>query len=645
MTAPKSVPNKTIVSPFLQSWEPPMKGERTTHLDAGTLNLLKTAKKYNVNFAPIKLSEDLKEKLSAWSHIGKTKATPLNPAARCLIQNHPTKSVKDLTRVSLRLNKEINKVHIPVYFCHCDDCEQDRNQGCENPQKCAIEAQKHLNKITPKFQPNERNHNDNLTLTPRRKQKNREARNWNRNGSITFNPSTTTRNCLTEGFQIFADPTKVSDSPANRQNRAMGINLEDELTTIYTDGACENNGKANAKAGAGIWIAEGSDKNKAFRIPGNEQSNQIGELTAIIKALETTPNCTPLLIKSDSRYAIEGLTTHLEEWEDQGWIGIKNSAWFKRAAYLLRSRSAPTNFQWVKGHNNEIGNERSDELTKRGAEKDETDEFNLEVPERFDPQGAKLAKITQALAYKGIRNTKTRHQRKTTAKNIEKIKEDISLFSGQHEKEETIWNSTHKKSIRPKIGQFLYHAIHNTQKIGNYWTHINSMEERANCPTCNVEESMNHILTECPHPTRQQIWTLAKEVWPYSDQTWPPITLGTTLGCGLLTYREQDFPQGRPNQTTQGASRLLQIIWSEATHLIWSLRCKRVINNTHHTPTEIKNRWLKTINKRLADDKILATKIEHTEKAKSLVRATWEKALERRHPYLHPDWISREEAL
>jgi ribonuclease HI len=44
----------------------------------------------------------------------------------------------------------------------------------------------------------------------------------------------------------------------------------------------------------------------------------VGEIAAIIKAIETTANCIPLLIKSDSKYAIDGLTTHLENWEDQG---------------------------------------------------------------------------------------------------------------------------------------------------------------------------------------------------------------------------------------------------------------------------------------------------------------------------------------
>jgi transcription initiation factor TFIIIB Brf1 subunit/transcription initiation factor TFIIB len=312
-----------------------------------------------------------------------------------------------------------------------------------------------------------------------------------------------------------------------------------------------------------------------------------------------------------------------------------------------RARSATTTFQWVKGHNGELGNEKSDELAKKGMDKEPPDTISLEIPGKFDVQGAKLSKISQAKAYRGIKEQKPPKKRKTTTTNLEKIRQDLKEFTGTLEKDQAIWDSTYKRPIRQKVGQFLFNAIHGTHRIGSFWTHINSMEERKNCSVCGAEESMNHILTECPHPPRQQIWALARETWPYEDQSWPPISLGTTLGCGLLHYPPTDTQAHPPPPTRskRGATRLLQILWSEATHLIWVLRCERAIQNIHHTRPDIETRWRKIINKRLADDKIAATKILRTKSAITRVKTTWENALKKKFQELHPDWITRDEVF
>jgi uncharacterized membrane-anchored protein YjiN (DUF445 family) len=79
--------------------------------------------------------------------------------------------------------------------------------------------------------------------------------------------------------------------------------------------------------------------------------------------------------------------------------------------------------------------------------------------------------------------------------------------------------------------------------------------------------------------------------------------------------------------------------------MIWVLRCDRVIQENDHSPREVKKRWTKKVNKRLTEDKIMATKISHTNDTLSLVKSTWGKALEKQHQNLDPDWIHSDEAL
>jgi len=101
------------------------------------------------------------------------------------------------------------------------------------------------------------------------------------------------------------------------------------------DGTCMNNRKKNTCCGSGVWFDNKSPRNRAVRIPGDTQSNQIGEIAAIIAVLEVIPPYQPVKILMDSKYIIKGLTTHLESWENDGWIGIKNTSLFKKAAHLM----------------------------------------------------------------------------------------------------------------------------------------------------------------------------------------------------------------------------------------------------------------------------------------------------------------------
>ena len=657
------VDENTRVNAFLQRWNIPTKGKRAERLGEDTLRMVKAAIKHKAVFAPINISRELRENLPAWQHIGTEKQPPRNPRSRCLAKNHKTKKVKDLINIAERLRGDYRGgTHHPVYSCHCNDCTADRNNGCENPQRCALEAKSRLGRITPKLNPLRPPNQDDLTKTrPRRTHTQVPSNNSTESTAATeedeeaqgilFNPSVTEKKNLTECVRIFTDPTKIKNTPATRPPPHRGIPPEDEEIIVYTDGSCTNNGKLDARCGSGIWLEEGSQHNKALRIPGVDQSNQVGEIAAVVAALEKIPNYTPLRIKTDSRYVIDGLTIHLKTWEDRGWIGIKNKEWFNRAAYLLRRRTAPTKFQWVKGHSGELGNEESDRLAKEGAEKDMMDEISLEVPEHFELQGAKLATLTQATAYKGIYERIPKEERRTTHRNLERVREDIAAYTGTKETNEAIWGLIRKSPIRLKIRQFFYKTLHGTQKIGTYWYHIPTLEERGTCQPCQRDETMNHILIECNQRTRSIIWRKAREMWPYEEGTWLEISIGTIIGCNVLqveitkTTKDNRGREQTTRKHDQGATRLLKILISESVYLIWTLRCTKAIRGQDHSQSEVEAAWHSVINRRLSEDKILATKVLRKSPYINTVKNTWGTALLKRHRDLPDNWINRNEVF
>lgn len=643
--APTNIRPEIRQNTFIQKWDVPTRGKRAKKLGKDTLRMLKTAQTHKLTFAPLNISQSLREQLPAWQHLGVEREPPQNPRSLCLVLTHNSKQVKDLLRITNKLdNVHPTGTHFPVFSCHCDECTEDRAKGCENPQRCAIEAQKRLNKITPKLDPKRRTFQDNLSLTQRRKVKNATA--VKDGGDITFDPSVTAKADLAECYRILVNPEKVSNIPAERQPPARGITLPEEEIVMFTDGSCTNNGKLNARCGGGIWVDRDSNYNKPLRIPGPQQSNQVGEIAAVVKALEIAPTYAPLTLVTDSRYVIDGLTQHLTEWEDRGWIEIRNKDWFKRAAYLLRKRSAPTAFRWVKGHSGEEGNEESDALAKQGADKETPDEFSLEIPAHFDVQGAKLASISQAIAYRGLREANIPAPRRTTISNLEMIRAEIQQVSGELERDETIWESLRRQPVRPKIQDFLYKSIHGTHKIGRYWLNIENCNERCQCTTCNEDETLNHILTECPSTTRTTIWAAAQDLWPYEDALWPRISAGIILGCNLLEIKtRKQSASAQDNQTDEptldpGPTRLAKILISEAAYLIWTLRCDRVINNGNHSPSMVEAAWRTVINRRLTDDIITATKVLRRDDHTKLIVNTWQEALRKRHHDLSENWIN-----
>lgn len=92
--------------------------------------------------------------------------------------------------------------------------------------------------------------------------------------------------------------------------------------TAYTDGACSANGTSKAKAGWAFVLLD-EDENLIAEGAGgvDNGTNNIGELTAIIKAIEAAAELSPekLEILSDSAYCINGITNWRHNWKRNGW--------------------------------------------------------------------------------------------------------------------------------------------------------------------------------------------------------------------------------------------------------------------------------------------------------------------------------------
>lgn len=185
----------------------------------------------------------------------------------------------------------------------------DRTLGCTNLHKCAVEALTRLSLIHPKYDPTKQELPDGMSLTRTWKLLNERVR--QENGEITFDPSITCKENLAECFRVFSHPDRNPTQMAQWYKHCSLI-LQCMEIMVYMDGACMNNGKKNIQCRSRVWFSQDDPRNRALWIPGEAQSNQVSKIAAVITALEMVQPYQPLKIMMDSKYVIEGLTTHLE---------------------------------------------------------------------------------------------------------------------------------------------------------------------------------------------------------------------------------------------------------------------------------------------------------------------------------------------
>jgi len=163
---------------------------------------------------------------------------------------------------------------------------------------------------------------------------------------------------------------KIENKLSNKVNKLPNIK-EQNIMKVFTDGACINNGKKNAKAGIGIYFGENDCRNVSERITG-KQSNNTAELKAILKTYYILQNEIEkkylINIYSDSIYAIRccgeyGLKMSKKNWKTKNKY-IPNYELVQEAFNLFNNKKN-IKFIHVKAH---TGN--TDELSIGNAEAD-----------------------------------------------------------------------------------------------------------------------------------------------------------------------------------------------------------------------------------------------------------------------------------
>tara|TARA_Y100000996_G_scaffold125415_1_gene94796 strand:- start:520 stop:960 length:441 start_codon:yes stop_codon:yes gene_type:complete len=130
---------------------------------------------------------------------------------------------------------------------------------------------------------------------------------------------------------------------------------------IFTDGACRGN------PGEGGWGAILQSNNHEKEISGYSEktTNNIMELTAVIKSLQALKKTCDVILTTDSKYVKNGITTWIHNWKKNGWKTANKKSVKNKDLWILldqECRKHKVTWEWIKGHSGHELNERADLL-------------------------------------------------------------------------------------------------------------------------------------------------------------------------------------------------------------------------------------------------------------------------------------------
>ena len=143
---------------------------------------------------------------------------------------------------------------------------------------------------------------------------------------------------------------------------------------VYTDGACPSNGHGAAKAGIGVWWADGHSWNLSRRVTGDKHTNNVAEIQAASMAVSLAMDngVQRLQVNTDSQFVINCITKWVANWKKNGWKTaagkpVVNKEDLVELDRLVASGKVDIKWAYVKGHSDNYGNNQADKLAVAGS--------------------------------------------------------------------------------------------------------------------------------------------------------------------------------------------------------------------------------------------------------------------------------------
>jgi ribonuclease HI len=137
------------------------------------------------------------------------------------------------------------------------------------------------------------------------------------------------------------------------------------MFTVYTDGSCLGN---PGPGGVGIVVLKDGNEIGRFsfgeKYTTNNRMELIASMSGIAYVKETYGYDQEILVISDSKYVVDGMTEWRHGWKKKNWKNCKANLDLWKEIDVLGDNCK---YQWVKAHNKDFYNEIADKLALAAA--------------------------------------------------------------------------------------------------------------------------------------------------------------------------------------------------------------------------------------------------------------------------------------
>lgn len=148
----------------------------------------------------------------------------------------------------------------------------------------------------------------------------------------------------------------------------MSAGYTEPLIKIYADGACRGN---PGPGGWGVLLLTADGEQELMGATGNTTNNRM-ELCGVLEGLRALPEPVRVRVYTDSTYVCKGMTEWIAGWKRRNWRTSGGRTVKNRDLWLALDEAQSRHeveWQWIRGHAGNVGNERADGLANAAIDR------------------------------------------------------------------------------------------------------------------------------------------------------------------------------------------------------------------------------------------------------------------------------------